>query len=485
LLLHPGMDRDSLVLTVTSVLKRLLAVFGLLGTGLAAIAAEPPALVIRGASVFTGDAFAPSAAVVVVDGRILAIVPPGEAVIAPPGAIEVDGANRYLLPGFIDGHAHVSHLLPAAGVTVEEVLPHYLANGITTMRAAGDTLDIQQRVQRYSEDHPELAPRLVMASPLFDKSPPYHAGVSLGITDPAQIAPFVDRMAEAGVWTFKIYVGMDRRIGSTIIREAHRHGRWVTAHLRKYHPLDAMEDGIDSLEHIESVFNFLTPPEVPEWLLRDERTHMSVMAVEGLRRKILEEQIKTDYSHPRATQLIDALVRHQVAVNPTLVVYRSWMLLSDTPEVREHPDLQRTPRRLLDYWLSIADSAGASPETQELRRKQFAKLQELTGLLHRSGVELLVGTDAPFPFCPPGFSFHQELELMVASGIPPAAVLVAATKNNARAINLASEIGEIAPGRRADLVLLDANPLEDIRNTRKITAVVRGGLLCDPAILLR
>ncbi len=470
---------------MTTLLKRLLALLGLFGVAVGADGAEPPALVIRGASVFTGDAFAPSAAVVVVDGRILAIVPPGGAVTVPPGAIEVDGSQRFLLPGFIDGHAHVSHLLPQAGVTVEEILPHYLANGITTLRAAGDTLDVQQRVQRYSEDHPERAPRLVMASPLFDKQPPYHAGVSLGITDPAQVPPFVEEMAAAGVWTFKIYVGMDRRIGSTIIREAHRHGRWATAHLRKYHPLDAMEDGIDSLEHIESVFNFLTPPEVPEWLLRDERTHMSVMAVEGLRRKILEEQIKTDYSHPRATELIDALVRNRVAVNPTLVVYRSWMLLSDTPEVREHPDLQRTPRRLLDYWLSIADGAGASPETQELRRKQFAKLQELTGLLYRSGVELMVGTDAPFPFCPPGFSFHQEMELMVASGIPPAAVLVAATKHNARAINLSSEIGEIAPGRRADLVLLDANPLEDIRNTRRIAAVVRGGLLCDPVSLLR
>ena len=180
---------------MTTLLKRLLALLGLFGVAVGADGAEPPALVIRGASVFTGAPFAPSAAVVVVDGRILAIV---------PGAIEVDGSQRFLLPGFIDGHAHVSHLLPQAGVTVEEILPHYLANGITTLRAAGDTLDVQQRVQRYSEDHPEGAPRLVMASPLFDKQPPYHAGVSLGITDPAQVPPFVEEMAAAGVWTFKI-----------------------------------------------------------------------------------------------------------------------------------------------------------------------------------------------------------------------------------------------------------------------------------------
>lgn len=439
--------------------------------------ATAPPLVIRGAAVFRDGAFSPSAAVVIANGRIVAVVPPGDAVPKPAGAIEIDGTHRFLLPGFIDGHTHVSHLLPQAGIPVEQILPDYLANGITTLRATGDTLEVQLRVRAYSEAHPDLAPRLVMASPLFDKSPPYHAGVSLAITDPEQVPPFVASMAELGVQTFKIYVGMDRRIGSAIIREAHRHGRWASAHLRKYRPLDAIEDGIDSVEHIESVFNFLTPPEVPEWLLRDERTHLSAMAVESLRRKILEEQVKTDYSHPRATELISAFARRHVMVNPTLVVYRSWMLLSDTPETREHPDLQRTPRRLVEYWDSLAHHAGASPETQVLRRRQFAKLQELTGLLHRSGVELLVGTDAPFPYVPPGYSFHQELELMVESGVPPAAVLLAATRNNARAVNLASEIGEIAPGRCADLVLLDANPLDDIRHSRRIAAVIRSGIL--------
>jgi hypothetical protein len=437
----------------------------------------PPPLVIRGAAVFRDGAFSPSTAVVTENGRIVAVVPPGEAISVPAGAIEIDGTGRFLLPGFIDGHSHVSHLFPQAGVPVEEILPDYLRNGITTLRATGDTIDVQLRVRAYSEEHPDRAPRLVMASPLFDKSPPYHAGVSLAITDPEQVPPFVASMSELGVQTFKIYVGMDRRIGSAIIHEAHRHGRWASAHLRKYHPLEAIEDGIDSVEHIESVFNFLTPPEVPEWLLRDERMHMSVMAVESLRRKILEEQVKTDYSHPRATELIAAFARNHVMVNPTLIVYRSWMLLSDTPETREHPDLQRTPRRLVDYWDSLAHHAGASPETQALRRRQFAKLQELTGLLHRSGVELLVGTDAPFPYVPPGYSFHQELELMVESGVPPAAVLMAATRNNARAINLSSELGEIAPGRLADLVLLDANPLDDIRHSRRIAAVVRSGIL--------
>lgn len=457
--------------------------------GAAVARSAPPPVVIRGAAVFRGDAFVPSAAVVVRDGRIDAVVPPDGDVAVPPGAVEVDGRGRFLLPGFIDAHTHVSHILPQAGVAPEEVLPHYLGNGITTLRATGDAMDVQLRVRRHIEEHPERTPRLILASPLFDKAPPYHAGVSIPLTDPAQVPAFVEGLAGEGVQTFKIYVGMNRAIGSAIIREAHRHGRWATAHLIKYRAQDAIVDGIDSLEHIESVFHFLTPPEVPEWPLRDERTHMAAMAVESLRRKVLEEQVKTDFSHPRATELIGSLVRHRVAVNPTLVVYRNWMLMNDTPEVREHPDLARTLPKLLAHWIATAPVIGSGYNTvdgtQALRRRQFAKLQELTGVLHRAGVELLVGTDAPFHFTPPGFSFHQEMELLVESGVPPAAVLVAATRNNARAVGLSSEIGEIAPGRRADLVLLDANPLGDIRHTRRIALVVRGGIVCDPAVLLR
>ena len=125
-----------------------------------------------------------------------------------------------------------------------------------------------------------------------------------------------------------------------------------------------------------------------------------------------------------------------------------------------------------------------SPEIADLRRQQMAKLQELTGVLYRAGVPLLAGTDSPVHFCPPGFAFHQELELLVEAGLPPAAALTAATRNNARALNESDRLGSIEPGKLADLVILDADPLADIRNTRRISRVIRGGIVCDPAALL-
>jgi len=109
----------------------------------------------------------------------------------------------------------------------------------------------------------------------------------------------------------------------------------------------------------------------------------------------------------------------------------------------------------------------------------------LTGLLHSAGVPLLVGTDSPEPYCPPGYALHQEMELMVESGMKPTAVLQAATIQNARSLRQGNLLGSIAAGKQADLVILAADPTADIRNTRKVVRVIHDGMDCDPVKLLR
>jgi imidazolonepropionase-like amidohydrolase len=121
----------------------------------------------------------------------------------------------------------------------------------------------------------------------------------------------------------------------------------------------------------------------------------------------------------------------------------------------------------------------------EDRRLEFAKYQELTGKLYRAGVPLLVGTDAPEPQVTPGFSLHQELEMLVESGLPPAAVLTAATQTNATVLGEQERLGSIAVGKVADILLLTANPLDDIRHSRSIELVIHQGLICRPEELLR
>jgi imidazolonepropionase-like amidohydrolase len=121
----------------------------------------------------------------------------------------------------------------------------------------------------------------------------------------------------------------------------------------------------------------------------------------------------------------------------------------------------------------------------EDRRAEFKKYQELTGVLYRAGVTLLAGTDAPEPFVCPGFSLHQELELLVESGLPPGAAITCATKNNARLLKQDANLGSIEAGKLADLVLLRNDPLTNIRNTRSISKVIRGGRVLDPDEILQ
>ncbi len=448
----------------------------------------PPVVVLEGGSAFDSAAgrMRPFAAIMLAGGRITTIVPPGAAYAVPPGAEVVDARGRFVIPGLIDGHVHLVHILRTLHITADELFPLFLAQGITTLRNVGDEVVAQKLLQKAAAANPAGAPRIVMGSLLVDGNPPYHAFISWPITDPAKVPAFVDDMTAWGVQTFKIYVGASRPVGQALIREAHRRGKWVTAHLAwDYRAQDAVADGIDSLEHVGALFEFVLPPETPRWPPPAERAGRPAAELAALERRLLEIKANVDLADPRVTALIAALVEHKVAVVPTLVVYRNWMLLRDLPEVQQHPDLAGLPARLREGWTRSADAQPLDPATLDLRRRQFAKLQELTGLLYRAGVELMAGTDTPVQFCPPGGAMHQELELLVAAGLPPAAALLAATRNNARAIGQADQLGTIEPGKLADLVILDADPLLDIRNTRRIHRVIHAGFVVDPAALLQ
>jgi hypothetical protein len=285
------------------------------------------------------------------------------------------------------------------------------------------------------------------------------------VTDEAKVAPMLDEITQWNVTTVKIYAGTGRAIGRAIIDESHRRGLFVTAHLGAYPAQEAVADGIDGLEHIWSVFNFIIPPE-----LAREAGHRG----------------RLDLANPLCESLVAELALHQTYVDPTLTVFRNMILLPDVAAVSDHPDNTRVPRRLRAFWpIYLKNSGCPQGGPLEDRRREFAKFQELTGKLHRAGVPLLVGTDSPEPQVTPGFSLHQELELLVESGLTPAEALRAATLNNAAALRQADRLGTIAVGKLADIVLLSANPLEDIRNTRKIDLVWRGGIPCRPADLIK
>jgi adenine deaminase len=418
----------------------------------------PTSVAITNVSVFDSvqEQMLPARTVVIKGERIQAI---GASVPVPRDALLIDGKGQFLIPGLIDAHVHLVHLSDRTHVAGEEFLPLFLGAGVTSVRSAGDGIEGEKRIARYVDDHPRICPRVYLASPLIDGDPPFHKDVGLAITKTDEVPKLVEEMQQAGVTTLKMYVGTSRQIGQLVIAEGHRRGLVVTGHLGRYAAQDAVADGIDCLEHIWSVLDYIIP--------------------RG------ETRCSCNLNNPAALKLIASLKERDVAVDPTLVVFRNLILLGDQPEIIEHPDNTRVPERMKVAWQRLIKERQFAPESPKLRRDELRKYQELTGMLYRAGVTLLAGTDAPEPFVCPGFSLHQELELLVESGLPAGAVLNCATLNNARILKQDKNLGSIEVGKLADLILLRDDPLKDIRNTRTIAKVIRAGLVLEPEEVLQ
>jgi hypothetical protein len=448
-------------------------VFAAIGPAVRAGSAEAPRpVVLRDCSVLdvAKGEMLPGRTVVLAEGKIRAIGTREAAVQKPPDALVIEGRGKYLIPGLMDAHVHLVQILASAHMTGEVILPLFLAAGVTSVRDIGDEVVPQTLVARFAEEHPGSCPRVFTCSPLIDGDPPFHNYESpamifgRALTDPAKVPAFVEDMVAWGVTTLKIYVGVPRPIGRLVIAEGHRRGLKVAGHLGNYAAQDAVADGIDVLEHIWGVWNFIIPDEA---------------------RRRPDFPAGLELHNSKAKALIAELARRGTMVDPTLVVFRNMLLLNDRPEVYSHPDNAPVPGRLLRYWKEDAVRINLRPETLASRQAELAKYRELTGILHRAGVPLLAGTDAPEPYCPPGTSLHQELEMLVDSGLSPADAIRCATVNNARSLGQEARLGTIEPGKLADLVLLDANPLEKIANTRSIAMVFRGGIAVEPARALR
>src|ERR1700690_2100102 len=166
-------------------------------------------IIIRGVSVFAPTAAVMRAAQTVwIDGERIRAV--GPRVAAPGRAKIIDGRGKYLIPGLIDAHVHLVHVLDFAHVAGDEVLPLYLQAGVTSVRSTGDEIAAEKLVARFAEAHPDTAPRIFLASPLIDGDPPFHRDIGYALTDPAAVPEFVADMKAWGVVTLKLYVGAER-----------------------------------------------------------------------------------------------------------------------------------------------------------------------------------------------------------------------------------------------------------------------------------
>ena len=402
-------------------------------------------LVIKETTIFDSlkRVLVPLQTVIIDGGRVSAVA--SQVGDYPAGARVIDGRGKFVVPGLVDAHVHLVHRIKRADLSGIEMLPHFLAAGVTSVRCAGDRTEGQAVVANYAETFPHSSPRIFLASDPIDGIP-FHNDLGINVADPNRIPEVLDKMAAdlAGrkLSTLKLYVGIARTVAQKAIAEGRGRGMTITAHLPDGPPINpsyraehAIDDGLDCLEHITSVLQGGTQP----------------------------------------SEVVVAKIKQRgVLVDPTLVVFRNMVLLSDLPEIENHPDNDRVNPKLKAHWTDAVQEFRQAPLDQ--RMKTFADFQQATRSLHEAGVTLLVGSDTPEPFCPPGWGLHQELELLVASGVPAAVALSAATHENARAVKMDAELGSVTVGKIADLVILEADPTTDIRNTRRIHTVIHDGV---------
>jgi len=445
---------------------------------LAACSSEPAAdLAITNVTVIDAVGGArPAQTVVVDDGRIVAVQAASDAVDA---AEVVDGAGRFLIPGLWDFHVHFTY-----DPRLTEAMPGlFLEQGITSVRDTGGPLEKIVPVVRALRAEGAVAPRVWFAGPLMDGADVVYDGENnalLGIANPdvATARANAQRLADAGVDFMKIYEMVTPEVFAALVEEATTRGWPIAAHVPL--ALRARDVGprVQSLEH-----------------LRNEEMDCAADAgtLVGTRRQLLSNPERIPGSSLRSMlhglQRLAAVAAYDEAQCAQVIAAMASTI--QTPTLRLNSLTLRPPWDRSDWEAELAklpaDVAAAWGATAEQRRSSEQPVDTtfahwsvfLVGELHEGGVPIAAGTDTPISTSPPGYSLHSELEFLVRAGLTPLEALESATIRPAEFFGLEGEMGRVAEGFLADLVLLSADPLADIDNTRAIEAVVTKGVLLD------
>jgi imidazolonepropionase-like amidohydrolase len=400
----------------------------------------------------TGAPPRPHATVIVDGGRIRSVGPASAAL--PPALRRLEGRGRFLIPGLWDMHAHVS-------VSGDLACPALLANGVTGIREPGGELEIVDWMRDRIGRGELPGPRIFRSGPFVDGSKP-GALDRLVIDTPEDGRRVVALLKEKGVDFIKVHNGASPEPYFALLAEARRAGLSVVGHIPlQVDPAAAIEAGHHSVEHVVSLF------EGP--FLQKVKAGMT------------QEQALAEFTDEHAAALARLMAARGTWFDPTLVAY--WVRTSrlNVPAADDPRDGYVTGS-LRAFWKNVAPLAD-SPELRARLRAGWDRFLDLARILRRERVRFLVGTDLAAVNVYPGFSVHEELEWLVKVGFTPLEVISVATRNSAESLGRLDELGTVEAGKRADLVLLEADPLADIANTRRIVAVVADGRLYDKAAL--
>jgi len=410
------------------------------------------ALALVGATLVdgTGSPALPDAAVVIRKGRIVAVGPEPQIKI-PKHAEVVDAHGKTILPGLWDMHAHFEQV---------EWGPIYLAAGATTVRDCGNEFEFITAVRDAIAAGRGLGPR-ILAAGIVDGSGPMAIGVAR-VDTPDQARQWVDRYHQAGFQQMKIYSSVKLDGVKAVAEEAHRLGMTVTGHVPNgLNAYQVIEAGQDQINHIQYIMDILHPP-LPEPSPRGATPRANAAV---------------DFNSPEAQKAIAFLKAHNTVIDPTLAIFELETASTAKPTASFEPEVNRVApelaAQLTDVGPPLADA--------DVREEAFEKMVAAVGVLRRAGITIVAGTDQAVP----GFSLFREMELYVQGGLTPLEAIQAATIVPARVMGLDKELGTVEVGKRADLIVLGANPLDDIHNIRKVESVITNGRMYQCAELWR
>jgi len=447
---------------------------------LARICGWPQSLEIRHVTIIdaTGRPPQPNRTVVVRGGLIVSVRPSKKEHI-PKGTVTVDGTGRYLIPGLWDMHVHGASDDRAPW---SDLL--FVANGVVGVRDMSGPPDAHAwRATQVSKAAP--APAIFLGSPIVDGPNPVWPD-SLVAGDEARGREIVDQQQQNGASFIKVYSRLQRNVYFAIADEANRRGIPFEGHVpESVTAAEASNAGQKSIEHLTRVADGCSREEgviEPEFQRQEASFRapgISVAQKIDFGKEIirLDLRIINTFDEAAAQSLFSLFVKNGTWQCPTLTLLRSQI---DDPQLANDPRLKYLSKNVRAKWeAGYYQGVPPGPRTElvSLSRRQFEEAGKLVELMYRAGVPLLAGTDTMNPQCFPGFSIHEELALLVDAGLPPMAALQTATRNPAQFMGQANRRGTIEPGKIADLVLLDKDPLAEIRNTHAIRAVVLHGKL--------
>lgn len=399
--------------------------------------AEPPAdraVAITGARLIDGHGGPPiDDAVVVVRGSRIEAAGPRDRVEIPRGAERFDAAGLTVLPGFVDAHFHAGN--------IPDIPTMFLRAGVTTARDPGMAWERYDPVFKRGKP----LPRLFLTDRHLDQEPPAHPLNTIVVRTAEEAKTAVNRAADRGATAVKVYFRLPPDLIRVACEAAHARGLPVVAHLELVRADVAIEAGIDGLEHVSSVGTVVAEPAAAE-AFRAAVDANNQARITG--RYTLWAGV--DLGSPRVQRMIDLMKQRDVVLSPTLTYFYG--------------------------------TGPGSKQTNEEQREGFRRMLAFVRKCHEAGVQIAVGSHTMLNVEPEGKAYQREMEFLVQAGLPPMDVLVAATMGTAKYLRVEKRVGSIERGKLADLVLIDGDPLKDIRATRNVRRVMLNGVwLEEPA----